>query len=319
MKAMVLAAGLGLRMRPLSILRAKPALPVLNRPLLVWTLERLARHGFRDVIVNTHHLPASVRDSVAAGRGLGLRVTVRHERQILGTGGGPRQARRLLGSGPVLLVNSDIFFDFDLGALVRRHRALGPAATLALKPNPDPSIYGAVVTASDGRVRSLAGRPRPARGQVSLFTGVHVLEAPLLERLPAGFSDSVGDLYVPMLAAGERLLGVRVRGAWYDLGTPALYLDAQMKLLARHGRGLIHETARVQAGARVTRSVIGPGCVISPGARITESVLWDGVTAGPDAEVRRSIVASGLRVRGSRRVVERVGVPTPRGPRWSKL
>jgi mannose-1-phosphate guanylyltransferase len=319
MKAMILAAGLGLRMRPLSALRAKPAMPVLNRPLLAWTLERLARHGFRDVVVNTHHLPESVRAAVAGARAQGIRVSLSHERRALGTGGGLRHARRLLGPGPILVVNGDVFFDFDLGAIVRRHRSSGAAATLALKANPAPSVYGPVVTGPDGRVRSLAGLPQPARGQVSLFTGVQVVDAFFLDRLRPGFSDSVRDLYAPMAAAGEQILGLRVRGAWYDLGSPALYLDAQMRLLARRGRSLIDDTARVERGARVVRSVLGPGCVIGRGACITESILWDGVRVDGGAQLRRSIVASGLRVGGARRIEERVGVPTRRGTRWSKL
>ena len=319
MKAMILAAGLGLRMRPLTTLCAKPALPVLNRPLIAWTLERLACHGIREVVVNTHHLPASVREAVGAARGLGLRVTFCHERRILGTAGGPRRVRHLLGPGPVLLVNGDVFFDFDLRALVRRHRAFGAAATLALKPNPRPSVYGPVVTASDGRVRSIAGLPRRAAGRVSLFTGVHVVETALLERLRPGVSDSVRDLYVPMVAAGERLLGVRVRGAWYDLGTPSLYLGAQMRLLARHRRGIVEATARVESGARVRRSVIGPGCVVGSGSRISDSVLWAGVTMGAGADVRRSVLATGLRVAAGARVAGSVGVPSRRGPRWSRI
>jgi NDP-sugar pyrophosphorylase family protein len=319
MKAMVLAAGLGLRMRPLTGLRAKPALPVLNQPLLARTLEFLALHGFKDVVVNTHHLPASVREAAQGARGLGLRVRFSHEREILGTGGGLRRARGLLGPGPVLVVNGDVLFDFDLRALARRHRASGAAATLALKANPDPSRYSPVVTGPDGRIRSVAGLPCSARGPVSLFTGVHVVEAGLFDRLRPGFSDSVRDLYVPLLAEGERLTGVRVRGAWYDLGTPALYLDAQMRLLPRNRRGLIHDAARIEAGGRVVRSVVGPGCVVAAGATVRDSVLWDGVTVGARARVRRSILASGLGVPARSRIEGRVGVALRGRARWSKL
>ena len=137
MRAMVLAAGYGLRMRPLTRLVAKPALPVLNRPLLHWTLERLARAGVREVIVNTHHLADTVESAARGARGLGLKVrTVREEPEILGTGGGPRAVRDWLGKGPVLLVNGDVLFTMDLRALVARHRARGARATLALRPNP---------------------------------------------------------------------------------------------------------------------------------------------------------------------------------------
>ena len=319
MKAMILTAGLGLRMRPLSSLRAKPALPVLGRPLIAWTLERLAQHGFTDVVVNTHHLPTSVLEAARGSRNLGLRVTFCHEPRILGTAGGPRAARRLLGPGPFLLVNGDVFFDFDLRALARRHAESGAAATLALKPNPDPQVYGAVVTAPDGSIRSIAGLPSPARGRVSLFTGVHVVESALLGRLKGGFADSVRDLYAPTIAAGGRVVGVRVRGTWYDLGTPALYLDAQMRLLGRNRRGIVHETARLDPRARVGHSVIGAGCVVAAGARVSRSVLWERVSVGAGARVEGSVLASGARVPDGARVDGRIGMPGRRGSRWPRL
>jgi len=313
MKAMVLAAGLGLRMRPLTERRAKPVLPVLNRPLIEFTLERLARAGFTDVIVNLHHRPASVRRVVGDGRRFGLRVRYSVERQVLGTAGGPRNARRLLGAGPVLLVNGDVLFDFDLRALVERHRREGAVATLALKPNPDPTRYGPIVTDARGRILALAGRPRPARGHVSLFTGVHVLEAELLARLRRGPSDSVRDLYAPLVAAGARLAGVRVKGAWYDLGGPAQYLAAQ-RLLLRHRRSgrMVHPSAKVAAGAHVTASVVGRGVRIDAGALVAGSVLWDGVAVGPDATVRGSILAEGVRIGAGESVLGQVVTATER-------
>jgi NDP-sugar pyrophosphorylase family protein len=323
MKAMVLAAGLGLRMRPLTTLRAKAALPVLNRPLVCWTLERLARHGVTDVAINLHHLPDSVTKAVGDGSAFGLRVRFSRERRILGTGGGPRRVRDFLGDEPVLLVNGDVFFDFDLAALVAKHRASGSAATLALKPNPDPKAYSAVVTGPGGRIRSIQGLPRPARGPVSLFTGVHVLDPALLDRLPPGPSDSVRDLYVPLVAEGVPLVGVRVRGAWYDLGSPRLYMAAQSSLLAAGFGGasgsLADERAWIARGARVRRSVIGPGSTVGPGASVVESVLWDGVVVEARARVRRSILTSGVRVAAGQVVAERVGVRSQRGQRWSKL
>jgi NDP-sugar pyrophosphorylase family protein len=224
---MLLAAGLGTRMRPLTRLLAKPALPVLNRPLAHWTLERLARHGVRDVVVNLHHLPASVRRVIGDGRAFGLRIAYSHEAEILGTGGGLRRVRRRLGDDAVLIVNGDVLFDFDLTALAARHARSGAAVTLALRPNPDPRRYGPVVTRGD-RVVWLPGVPRPRRrGRVWLFTGVQVIDPALLERLGPGPADSVRDLYAPLVRAGADVRGVRVKGAWYDLGTPAAYLASQ--------------------------------------------------------------------------------------------
>jgi len=320
MKAMVLAAGLGLRMRPLTALCAKAVLPVLNRPLLHWTLSLLARHGVTDVAINLHHRPASVRRAVGDASAFGLHVLLSPEREILGTAGGPRRFRRFFGDEPFLLVNGDVFFDFDLSGLVARHVASGARATLALKPNPDPRVYGPVVTASDGGVRSIAGLPHPARGTVSLFTGVHVLDPSLLDRLPPGFSDSVRDLYAPMLARGERLMGVRVGGAWYDLGNPRLYLEAQASLLASGvGGSLVDATVSLGRGARVVRSVVGPGSRIGPEASVVDSVLWDGVVVGARGRVRRSILASGVRVAPGSEHLGQVGLRSKRGQVWSTL
>lgn len=304
---MVLAAGEGLRLRPLTLLAAKPVVPVLNRPLLHFTLERLARAGVREAVVNLYHLPGTVRRALGDGSRFGLRLRYSHETTLLGTGGGLRRARRFFGRDgePLLVVNGDVLFDFDLRALVARHRASGARVTLALRRNPDPRRYSPVVTGRGGRILSIAGRPAPAAGSISLFTGIHVLDPALLERLPDGPSDSVRQLYIPLLAEGERLQGVRVRGAWYDLGGPELYRAAQLALLRRRGGAggaLVDPTARVEPGARVRASVIGPGCVVASGARVERSVLWDRVRVGAGARVTRSVVTSGVRIAAGARV-----------------
>lgn len=307
---MVLAAGLGLRMRPLTLLRAKAALPVLNRPLLHWTLERLARHGVTDVVVNLHHLPDTVRAAVGDGAALGVRVKYSFEETILGRGGGPRLVRDYFGREPFLLVNGDVIFDFDISRLVARHEAEGARVTLALRPNPDPRTYGPVVTDAKGRIRSVAGRPRRARGTVSMFTGVQVLDPALLDRLPPGVSDIL-DLYGPLVEDGETLQGVRVRGTWYDFGAPPLYLAAQLRLLARRGEGsLIHPLARVHPRARVVRSVVGARARVEAGAVVERSVLWEDAAVKRDARVRGAIVTSSAAV-GDGEKAEKVMVLAP--------
>jgi NDP-sugar pyrophosphorylase family protein len=312
---MVLAAGLGLRMRPLTHIKAKPVLPVLNRPLIHWTLDLLAHHGVTEAVINLHHLPRTVVQAVGNGRGFGLRVSWSQERRILGTGGGPRRVRDFFGDQPFFLVNGDVVFDFDLTDLLSRHRASGARATLALVANPDPKRYSSIVTGAGGWVRSLAGLPRPARGHPSLFTGVHVLEAGLLDRLPEGPSDIVRDLYARLVDEGEDVLGVRMRGAWYDLGGPSLYLRSQLTMLSSGFRGLgrsplIHPAARVHPRARVTRSVVGPKAVVDEGAEVTGSVLWDRVRVGEGARVRGSVLATGSRVEPRGRVEGVMMVPS---------
>lgn len=298
---MILAAGLGTRMRPLTLDVAKPVLPVLNRPLLHWTLEMLAAHGVGEAMINLHYLPRTVRAAVGDGRAFGIDVSYSYEREILGTGGGPRKVRRWIGDEPLLLLNGDVVFDFDLTAMRRRHERSGAPATLALIPNPDPRHYSPVITGPDGHVRSLAGLPRRAKGTVSMFTGVHILDPALLGRLPPGPSDTVRQLYGPLIAEGRPPLGMRMRGPWYDLSSPSLYLASHQSLLASRFRGarrgsVIHPEARVDPRARVGRSVVGRGTVIAGGAEVRGSVLWDRVKVGRDAVVEDSILATGVEV-----------------------
>ena len=294
---MILAAGLGTRMRPLTLLRAKPALPVLNRPLIHWTLERLARAGVTEVFVNLHHLGSTITRVVGDGRAFGLRVRYSRERVILGTGGGPRRLRRQLGDEPVLIVNGDVLFGFDLRALVAQHRRTRAAATLALIANPDPRRYSKVVMRADGRIAALAGLPRPARGRPWLFTGLQMLDPALLERLPPGPSDTVRHLYAPLVDEGVAVMGWPAQGAWLDLGAPRSYRDAQV---APSG-GFPGRARRVDASARVTgatirRSVIGRGCVVERGAVVEGCVLWEDVKVGAQARLSGCIVAAGVSV-----------------------
>jgi mannose-1-phosphate guanylyltransferase len=189
---------------------------------------------------------------------------------------------------------------------------------------PSRGRYGAVVAGRDGRVVSIADRPRPARGPRSLFAGVHVLDPALLERLPPGKSDTVRDLYWPMLAAGEPLHGLRMKGPWYDFSSPPLYLASQTALLKRAGgastRSLVHPTARVEPGALVRGSVIGPRCRVGAGARVEGSVLWERVSVGDGARVAGSILADRVRVADAEVVRDQVvlrarrdrGLPRPR-------
>jgi NDP-sugar pyrophosphorylase family protein len=308
---MVLAAGLGQRMRPLTLLRAKPVLPVLGRPLVAHTLERLARAGVRDVVVNLHHLPETVTSALGTGKRFGLRIRYADEPEILGTGGGPRAVRELFDGGPVMLVNGDVWFDFDLRRVAGAYRGSGAAGLLALRRMSKGERYSAVVTDRRGRILSIAGRPRAAAGTTSMFTGIHVLDSRLLERLPAGASDSVRDLYVPMLSEGARLAGVRPAGAWYDFGRPSLYRDAQLGMLRRRGRRqvAVGSAARIASGATVARSVIGARSRVAAGSRVERSVLWEGAVVERGAQVRESIVTAGAVVLDGERATNVIVLP----------
>ena len=298
MKAVVLAAGLGTRMRPLTDKTAKPALPVLNEPLIVRTLRELKRAGVSEVMINLHHRPDTIRAAIPQGD-LGLKIRYSRETKILGTGGALRKVRSWVGREPFFVINGDVIFDFDLRAMAIAHRRSSALATLALKPNTNAAKYRPVVTDRTGRVLSIRGKPNGKRGAVSLFASVHIIEPVILDRLPAGESDTVGDLYIPLLREGAHLQGVRQSGVWHDLGSPSGYLKAQVRLLADHGKKRsvrIDSSVRVGKGARITRSVVGAGCVVEPGARIEGSVLWEGALVKSGASLKGCIVMNGTEV-----------------------
>lgn len=298
MKAVILAAGLGTRMRPLTDKTAKPALPVLNEPLIVRTLRELKRAGVSEVMINLHHRPDTIRAAIPEGD-LGLKIKYSREARILGTGGALRKVRSWVGRNPLFVVNGDVIFDFDLKAMAACHRKTAALATLALKPNANPKKYKPVVTNRAGRILSIRGRPAARKGTVSLFASVHIIDPVILDRLPAGESDTVGDLYIPLLREGAHLQGVRQNGVWHDLGSPIGYLKAQMRLLAERGRKrstLIDPSVRLGKGARVVRSVVGAGGVIEASSRIEGSVVWDGALVKSGASLKNCIVMAGTEV-----------------------
>ena len=209
-KAMVLAAGLGTRMRPLTLDRAKPVLPVLNRPLLHWTLEMLAR-ARRARGDGQHPPPARARCAPpsATAAPSGSRCRIRTSARSWARAAGRARSARWIGDEPLLLLNGDVVFDFDLTAAAAPPRARrARRATLALMPNPDPRRYSAVITGPDGRVRVDRRPAAPgARHASRMFTGVHVLDPALLDRLPPGPSDTVRQLYAPLHRGGRAAAG----------------------------------------------------------------------------------------------------------------
>lgn len=284
MKAMVLAAGRGTRLQPLTQLIAKPAMPIGPRALIEWLLLHLATQGVEEAVINLHHLPDSIRERVEEGRHLGVHVSYSEEPELLGSGGGLARARaRFDGEEEILMVNGDSLFDFDLGEAVEAHRRSGALATMILLP-PQPGY--APVEMSDGLVCKIAGRPRIGTpGDPYLFPGIHILSGRLLRSLPDGSSEINRQIYPAAIEKGERINGHVVEGSWYEFGDPALYRQNTLGFLT--SRGLL-------AGG----NAIGERLVIEPGSVLSESILWDDVRVTGAARVERCIITSGSRVHG---------------------
>lgn len=314
---MVLCAGLGTRLRPLTLAAAKPAVPVCGVPLVRWALALLAGAGARRAVVNVHHLPDGMaRAAEEAGRAVGLPVAVSREPVIAGTGGALREARPLLaGASELALVNGDVLFDLDLPAALAAHRAAGPRAlaTMVLAPMPAGASYAAVEADADLAVRRIAGRFGPGGPGLSPwhFTGVHVLSPALLDHVPADpFDADVNRHVYPALMDG-RVRGVLGRGYWNDLGTPDRYLAANLDVLA--GRVPLGRFGRADpfAGTREVAMDVraAPSAHVDPAARLLgPALVLDGAVVAAGATVGPlAVIGPGAQV-PSGAVVERAVV-----------
>ncbi len=297
--ALVLAAGLGTRLGPIGQLRAKAAVPVAGRPIVVRILERLYQAGIRDVVINLHHRADTVCRVVGDGSPWNLHVRYSWERHALGSAGGPARALPLLAADRFFIVNGDTMTDIDLAELAAAHVASGALATLAVAPA-DLSHYNALLAdagqALVGSVRrgtDVATLPRGSRPWH--FVGVQAVDARAFAGVvPDRSSDIIREMYPALVASRHRAARVHpVTGTFVDVGTPADYLSTALGLAAE-GHG---EDDR------------GADTVIAPGARVTSSILWDRVTVGEGADVSYCILTDDVTVPAGARYHRQVITP----------
>jgi mannose-1-phosphate guanylyltransferase len=298
--ALVLTAGLGTRLRPLTADRAKPALQVAGPTLVERILEVLSRQGILDVLLNLHYRPETIAGIVGDGAGLGLSVRYSWEVPLLGSGGGPRRAFSLVPDDRLWLVNGDTLTDVDLTAMAAEHAASDALVTMAVIPNPAPERYGGVVVDPQGEVTGFV--PRGSAEPTWHFVGVQIAERDAFGSLADGVpADSVGPLYRALIASRSGAVrAFRSAARFVDIGTPRDYLDACLSL---SGRTLV-------AGAHVE---------VDPSARLVECVLWDDVRIGRDVRLRRVVVGDGVRLPAGYQADNAVLVRGEDGPQVTRL
>jgi mannose-1-phosphate guanylyltransferase len=305
MKAMVLAAGLGTRLRPLTYEISKPMVPVLDRPVMEHILDLLERHGFEQVIANLHYFPDSIKDY------FGERISYRVEEELLGTAGGVRACAEFFGEEPFLVISGDALTDIDLSALAARHTEAGGIATLAVKKVADTREYGVVLHDSDGRITGFQEKPAPEEALSDLGNcGIYVFSPEIFDYFPdRPFADWAQDVF-PALLEGDVPFHIHeVEQYWNDVGSLTELRQGTFDALA----GALHlEIAgderepgiTVGAGtpipgdAEIEGSVwIGQDVSIGTGVRLTGPVvLGDGASVGDGAQLRESIVFPGTEV-----------------------
>ena len=235
MRAMILAAGFGTRLRPLTDTIPKPLLPVAERPLIAWNLRLLRDHGITEVVVNLHHLGDQIAHYLGDGSHLDMHITYSRETAILGTGGGIKHAEPFLrGSGDdaFLVLNGDTLIDIDLNRMIAYHTHHGGIATMAVRDDPDVDGWGALEIDHSNRICRILGRgQRHARLTQPMtrrmFAGLHIMHPCLLRDIPIGKESSIIDPYMEWLEDGAEIYGHETTGYWSDVGTPKRYAQAQ--------------------------------------------------------------------------------------------
>lgn len=221
MKAMLLAAGLGTRLRPLTYRIPKPLIPVNGIPLIFYNLALLKKHGIRDVVINLYHLGRRIKKLLGTGEKFGFRFAYSTEKKILGTGGGVKKAEKFLKKGPFLVLNGDIITDLPLGRLITFHRRRKPYATLVVAKSRRAKSFGILYTDKGKNIVSILHRPLDGKKyDETFFTGVHVLDGRFFKNQKGGVKSCIiRDNYIPRLQNGERLAAFFQKGYWNDLGT----------------------------------------------------------------------------------------------------
>jgi NDP-sugar pyrophosphorylase family protein len=291
MKAMILAAGFGTRLFPLTIDRTKPAIPFLGKPLVGYVAEYVAKYGFKDIVVNLHHQPESVQKALGDGSRFGVMISYTlEEPEILGTAGALDNARHLLEDETFLIINGKIITDIDISEAIETHKRSGALATMVLKPNTKRERFTVVETEGDsitgfGDFPDNSAIRNPRSAIPLMFTGIHILEPEVFEYIPRGvYSDIVPTFYRPAIAAGKKIAAHVTDGKWFELSTIPRYLDISLAML----------------NGQAEKVVTGEDVRISSTASVRDSIIWDGVSIEDGASVSKTIIADGVTIRAGK-------------------
>jgi len=288
MKAIILSAGLGTRLKSLTEKRPKALMPIVNRPVIARNIDYLKAHGFKDIGVNAHHHYRQIVDYLNKDVSFGVDLDVRVEKEILGTGGAIKNFSDFYGEEPFIVINVDILSDINLSTAYKYHLDSGNIATMVLH---DYEPFNQIMV-NNNSVIDIARQKGPGR---FAFTGIHIMDPEILSYIPgSGYSDII-DCYNTLISSGATIGAyIAENHYWRDIGTPESYISANRELL-----GFEHQSLAVGSGSRVASSVkfrewavIGEGGVLEDGVEVERSIIWDNVVVKEGLRIVDSIITS---------------------------
>jgi mannose-1-phosphate guanylyltransferase / phosphomannomutase len=327
---MILAAGLGSRLRPLTRYLPKPLVPILNRPLLWYLICHVRQAGIHEIAINLHYRGEQIRSWLGRGEHLGVEVTYSEEAELLGSAGGVQRLRQFFGNEPALIVHGDILFDVDLSAVIQYHLSRAALATIVLHPAHHRYNYGKITVNAHGQIAQFVDQQLPwVSGPLTetLFTGVQILDPAVLDAISiARVAALTTDVYPALLRNPSRLYGYLMQGYWSDIGTPRRYWETNMDAVGGHTGSAVNlppEVDRLSMAAQVygrPAEVVGPsvagrpddemrvgvgigpevilgeGCELADDVRLVQSVLWPRVRVGRGVTIVGSIVLNDVAI-----------------------
>ncbi|KAF0132800.1 MAG: nucleotidyltransferase [Candidatus Saganbacteria bacterium] len=310
MKAVVLAGGMGTRLHPLTINIPKPMVPVINRPLMEYILELLAKYKFTDIQVLLYHQPNIIKNHFGNGKEFGVKIEYVEAQKNFGTAGAVKYAAKDFNE-PFIVISADLICDFNLREAVTFHKLKKSDFTVLLTRVSNPLPYGIVITGKDGRVKHFL--EKPSWSEVfsdTINTGIYIIEPEVLQYIPEEKEFDFSQDLLPMLISKRKIYGYISKGIWHDIGSLEEYgrihtlilaggkfikhKNAKISNLAKlEGIGYIGENTIIEDNATILNSIIGNNCKIGKGTKLREAVIWDEVEIGGDARIEKSVVGKG--------------------------
>ncbi|MEE8348864.1 MAG: NDP-sugar synthase [Acidobacteriota bacterium] len=307
MKGMILAAGLGTRLYPLTAFRAKPAIPFLNRPLLQYSRDLLIEAHLTDIVINSHHLPSSVREALESEARLdGHRVTFSHEDTILGSAGAIGKVREFLKDDTFVVCNGKVYCEQDLEPVIRFHRDHNNLVTLVLVRHSAEDAYASVMV--DDQTNITGFRPE-CPGNSFVFTGIHVLDPQIFDFIPEGPSKTVDDIYPRLIQEGCRVQAFISEAYWCECSTSRNYLSNSLEVLHRKNLDNLIDSETQSSCDGV---ISAPSVHLAPSCVLKNTILWDDVTVGEGTTLSDVIITAGVTLKAHSHLKNSIVTPQSR-------
>jgi len=314
---MILAAGFGTRLRPLTNVLPKPLFPILNQPILEHTLHFLKSHGIRKTAINLHHKPENIINYFGDGKRFEMDLHYSREEKILGTAGGIKKLQDFFKDDSFWVINSDILTDVDLSDALEFHKEKKSKLTLVVRQVFNTEKYRPIKLDDDGRIVNFLGHSIMNSKDVTqvMFTGIQIVEPDIFSRIPENkFYGTTEDVFPEMIKDGLPVYGYLHHGYWADIGTRETYIQAQADAL--DGRLILKtpssgnpegylaaQTVHIGKGCKISQNsqvgpyaVLGDNCYLYPGAVVKNSILWPGTTIKNGCTVENSIIGAGVTI-----------------------